>query len=136
MEQLEENIKNAGMDMNEYLLRKNLVEAIDERDELRKRLAESEQKSHQVIFDLYHELKEKIGELGYNNFIHSKEVEEYREWLRNDKYKHRLEWFEKKFPNGLYYKDEDGHEIGVRLITKQFLAESDAAYEHPETPTP
>lgn len=87
-----------------------------------------QQQNHQIIFDLYHDLKEKIGQLGYNNFIHSKEVEEYREWLRNDKYKHRIEWFEKNYPNGLYYKDEDGTEIGIRIITKQFLAEADAAY--------
>lgn len=90
-----------------------------------------EQHVHGKIFDLYHQLKEAIGELGYNNFIHSKEVEEYREWLRNDKYKHRIEWFEKKYPNGLYYKDEEGMEYGVRIITKQFLAEADAAYAPP-----
>lgn len=82
----------------------------------------------EAIFDIYHTVKDLIGKLGYNNFINSKEVEEYREWLRNDRYKHRLEWFEKKYPNGLYYKDTDGSEYGINLDTKKFLAEADAAY--------
>lgn len=84
---------------------------------------------HQALFDLYHICKEKIGTLGYNTFINSKEVEEYREWLRNHRYKHRIDWFEKQYPNGLYYKDDDGTEYGVRLETKKFLAEADAAYQ-------
>jgi hypothetical protein len=84
---------------------------------------------HDEIFNMYNGIKKQIGELGYNVFIHSKEVEEYRAWLRNDKYKHRIDWFEKEYPNGLYYKDEDGQEVGIRIMTKRFLAEADAAYE-------
>lgn len=84
----------------------------------------------QAIFDTYHAIKAMIGKLGYITFIHSKEVDEYREWLRNDRYKHRLEWFEKKYPNGLYYKDDDGTEYGVNIMTKQFLAEADVAYDN------
>ena len=34
-ESIKMNLENYGMGMNEYLLRKNYVEAIDERDELR-----------------------------------------------------------------------------------------------------
>jgi hypothetical protein len=84
--------------------------------------------NQEQVFELYHKVKDRIGELGYNNFIHTKEVEEYRKWLREDKYKHRLEWFEKKYPNGLYYKDEDQGFVGIRIITKIFLAEADAAF--------
>lgn len=92
-------------------------------------IAQPGEHPHQSLFDQYHAIKEKIGKLGYNTFIHSKEVEEYREWLRNDKYKHRLEWFENEYPNGLYSKDNDGELFGINIMTKKFLAEADAAYE-------
>lgn len=82
---------------------------------------------NEIVLDAYEALKRLIGQLGFNNFISSKEVEEYRKWLREDKYKHRLEWFEKEYPNGLFYKDADGIEYGVNIITKQFLAEADEA---------
>lgn len=91
--------------------------------------AQSDEHPHQSLFDQYHALKEKIGKLGYNTFIHSKEVEEYREWLRNERYKHRIEWFEKEYPNGLYSKDDDGELFGINIMTKKFLADADAAYE-------
>lgn len=87
--------------------------------------------TEEALFEQYHAIKEKIGKLCYNTFINSKEVEDYREWLRNGKYKHRLEWFEKEFPNGLYSKDDDGDLFGINIITKTFLAEADAAYERP-----
>jgi len=86
--------------------------------------------SHDALFGLYNDVKQAIGELGYNTFIHSKEVEEYRAFLRNDLYKHRLDWFEQKYPKGLHYTDDDGMTYGINIITKQFLAEADAAY-HP-----
>jgi hypothetical protein len=87
--------------------------------------------TEESIFDQYHAIKEKIGNLGYNTFINSIEVEQYREWLRNDRYKHRIEWFEKEYPNGLYSKDSDGDLFGINIMTKKFLAEADAAYEQP-----
>lgn len=93
--------------------------------------AQSDEHPHQSLFDQYHDIKEKIGKLGYNTFINSKEVEEYREWLRNYKYKHRLEWFEKEYPNGLYSKDDVGDLFGISIMTKKFLAEADAAYDQP-----
>jgi hypothetical protein len=83
----------------------------------------------QYALDQYHYWKNKIKDFGFNDFVHSKEVDQYREWLRNDKYKHRIEWFEKKFPNGLFYRDADGFEYGVNIITKSFLSEADAAWE-------
>lgn len=82
---------------------------------------------HAEIFSRYHDLKARLGELGYNTFIISKEVEDYRAWLRNDKYKHRLEWFEKTYPNGLFY-EEDGQKIGANIMTRHFLAEADGAF--------
>ena len=83
----------------------------------------------QALFDQYSEIKKKIGELGYLSFISSKEVEEYRKWLRTNKYKHRLEWFEKEYPNGLYSQDEEGNFFGINILTKKFLDEADAAWE-------
>ena len=57
-------------------------------------------------------------------------VEEYKRKL-NDKYKDRLEWFEKMFPAGLYSKEsfneteEEPDYVGVNLITRIFLREMD-----------
>lgn len=101
------------------------LEWLDESSESPAAAGETEEQ----IFEQYHAIKEKIGKLGYNTFINSKEVDEYREWLRKDKYKHRLEWFEKEYPNGLYSKDNDGELFGINIMTKKFLAEADAAYE-------
>lgn len=101
------------------------MKTLEEKDPIEEILQGMDQ---ETFFSLYNRIKEKIGELGFNTFIHSKEVEEYRKWLREDKYKHRLEWFEKEYPNGLYYKDEDLGFVGITLMTKKFLAEADAAY--------
>ena len=51
-------------------------------------------------------------------------VEEYKMKLY-DKYKDRLEWFEKQFPKGLFTEDNSGSPIGVTLITRVFLKEMD-----------
>jgi ribosomal protein L37AE/L43A len=90
----------------------------------------------EIAFHNYIEAKQKLGTLGWNTFINSKEVEEYREWLRNDKYKHRIEWFEKEYPDGLYYFDKELNDyVGIRIMTKKFLAEADAAYIDFSTPS-
>lgn len=85
---------------------------------------------NEIVLDAYRSLKDLLGVLGFNNVINSKEVEEYRKWLREGKYKHRIDWFEKEYPNGIFTRDDDGTEHGINIITKQFLAESDASLEN------
>jgi hypothetical protein len=48
-------------------------------------------------------------------------VNEYKSFMQ-EKYKDTTDWFENKYPEGLYTK-KAGMEVGVNIITKKFIAE-------------